>query len=193
MSSPCGNRLDDFRFVLLAHVAEKAHRFVARHDAALDLDVALRDFRHALFDRGEVFRRERPLVGEVVIEAVLDHRADRHLRVGKELLHRVREQMRGGVADDLEPVGILVGDDRDVGVGLDAMSGVDELAVDAAGERRLGETGPDRRRDLGHGDRMIKRTDRAVGQLDVRHKGLRCFLLRTPQGIKNSALRRYFK
>ncbi len=61
---------------------------------ALDLDVALRDFGHALFDRGEILGRERPLVGKVVVEAVFDDRTDGDLRVGEQLLHRVGEQVR---------------------------------------------------------------------------------------------------
>ena len=40
--------------------------------------------------------------------------------------------MRRRVADDLEPVLVLVGDDRDVRVALDAEGGVDQLAVDLA-------------------------------------------------------------
>jgi hypothetical protein len=35
---------------------------------------------------------------EVVVEAVVDHRADRHLRLGKQLFHCVGEQVRRRVA-----------------------------------------------------------------------------------------------
>ena len=69
--------------------------------------VLLRDLGHALLDRRQVLRRERTLVREVVVEAVLDHRADRHLRVGEQLLHRVGQQVRRGVAQDLEAFGAL--------------------------------------------------------------------------------------
>ena len=99
-----GNRRDDLGLVVLALVPEELHRLVARHHLALDLEVALRDLLHALLDRGEVFRRERPLVGEIVVEAVLDHRADGDLRVGEQLLHRVRQQVRRGMPQDLQPV-----------------------------------------------------------------------------------------
>ena len=58
-----------------------------------------------LLDRREVLGRERALVREVVVEAVLDHRADRHLRVGKQLLHRIGEQVRRRVAEDVEALG----------------------------------------------------------------------------------------
>ena len=101
-----------------------------------------------LLDRREVLGRERPLVREIVVEAVLDHRADRHLRVGEQLLHRIGEQVRGRMADDVEAFGVLVGDDRDVGVAIDHVRRVDELAVDLAGERGLGETRADGRGDV---------------------------------------------
>ncbi len=113
------DRRDDLGLVVLAHVLEELHRLVARHHLALDLLVLLRELGHALLDRREVLRRERALVAEVVVEAVLDHRADRHLRVGKQLLDRVGEQVRRRMADDVEAFRVLVGDDRDVGVAID--------------------------------------------------------------------------
>ena len=55
---------------------------------------------------------------------------------------------------------------------VDDVRGVDELAVDLAGERGLGEAGADRRGDLGDGDRRVEMLDGAVGQSDVGHGGL---------------------
>ena len=45
--------------------------------------------------------------GEVVVEPVLDHRSDGHLRAGEERLHRLGEHMRAIVADELERARIL--------------------------------------------------------------------------------------
>ena len=67
------------------------------------------------------------------------------------------------MADDVEPFGILVGDDRDVGIAIDAIRRIDDLAVDLAGERGLGEAGADGRRDLGDGDGRVEVSDGAVG------------------------------
>jgi hypothetical protein len=64
-----------------------------------------------LLDGSQVLGRERALVGEVVVEAVLDDRADGDLGLGKQLLHRIGQQVRRAVADDLQAVGVLVGDD----------------------------------------------------------------------------------
>ncbi len=138
-----GNGSDDLGLVLLALVAEERHRFVARHFLALNRQILLRDFRHPFFDGGEILGRERPLVREVVVEAVLDHRPDGHLRLREELLHRMRQQVRGGVAQDLDAFGIAFRDDGDFGIGVDAVARVDELAVHLAGERGAREPGAD--------------------------------------------------
>jgi hypothetical protein len=86
-------------------------------------------------------------VGEVVVEAVLDHRADRHLRLGKQLLHRVGKQVRRRVAQDLQAVGLLLGHDGQCVIGRDAVTQVNQLGLralaHAAGQRRLGQPGAD--------------------------------------------------
>ncbi len=87
------NRRDDLGLVLLADRLEKFHRVVALPDFAHDRLIFLRELGHFLFDRRQIFRRKRTLVGEVVIKAVLDHGADRDLRFRKQLLDRIREQM----------------------------------------------------------------------------------------------------
>src|SRR5712691_10596683 len=98
------NRFNDLRLVVLALVLEKIDRVSASHDFPADLNVAPGDLNHALFDRSKVIRRERTGVGKVVIETVLDYRTDRHLSLGKQLLYCVREQVRGGVAQDFQPI-----------------------------------------------------------------------------------------
>ena len=143
-----GNAGDDFGLVDLALIPEELDRIVAAHDTPRDLVIGFRQVAHALFDRDQVLGRERPLVGEIVVEAVFDHRADRHLRIGKQLLHRLRQQVRGGVADDLQPFGVPVRDDGEPHVTVDDVRRVDQLAVDLAGERGLGQPGTDVRRYL---------------------------------------------
>ena len=107
------DRRDDLRLVVLAHVLEELDRVVARHFRAQHLLVLARELGHLRFDRRNVLGREGALVREVVVEAVLDHRPDRYLRLRKQLLHRVGEQMRGRVTDDVDAFRIAVGDDRE--------------------------------------------------------------------------------
>ena len=53
--------------------------------------VAVDDLLHLRLDLRQVVQAERRLAREVVIEAVVDGRADRDLRAGEQLLHRLRE------------------------------------------------------------------------------------------------------
>jgi hypothetical protein len=47
---------------------------------------------------GQVVGRERLVAGEVVVEAVLDRRADGDLGAGEQLLHRLGQHVGGVVA-----------------------------------------------------------------------------------------------
>ncbi len=163
------DRRDDLGLVVLAQRLEIRNRVVARHQLARHRLVLFRELRHLAFDGDQVFGRERALEREIVVEAVLDHRSDRHLRVGEELLHRIGEQMRRRMADDVEAFGVLVGDNRHRGIAIDDLGGVDELAVDLRRERGLGETGTDRRRDVAGRNRMVVAAYRSVGQCNGRH------------------------
>src|SRR5690606_27986124 len=89
------------------------------------------------------------------------------------LLHRVRKQVRRGMANDVEPLRVLFGDDGNPAVVLEPVGEVDHLAVDLAGESRLGETRADRSRDFSDGDRVIERLLGSVRKGDDWHGWLR--------------------
>src|SRR5690606_14482335 len=72
---------DDLGLVVLADAAKELDRAIAIPDLAHDRLVALDDLAHALLDALEILRRERLVAGEIVVEAVLDRRADRDLRL----------------------------------------------------------------------------------------------------------------
>jgi hypothetical protein len=55
---------------------KKGDRFVARHDRALHGNILGGQFLHPRLDALQVLGGEGALEGEVVIEAVFDHRAD---------------------------------------------------------------------------------------------------------------------
>ena len=108
--------LDQLHLVGLAFtpvaVERDRYRDVLAHERLVSLDV----LAHPRLDRGEVVLVERDAVGQVqvVVEAVVDRRADRDLHARIELEHRLREHMRGVVADQLERlVAALLGDDLD--------------------------------------------------------------------------------
>ncbi len=73
-------------------------------DAAGEALAALLDLLHLLLDGLEVIGVEGLLDVEVVVEAVLDGRADAQLGFGEQLLHGLRHDVRGGVAQDGQAV-----------------------------------------------------------------------------------------
>ena len=83
--------------------------------------------------------------------------------------NRMANQMRAGVADDLDAFLVLRRDDLQAGVVVDAVTGIDELAIDLAGDGRLGQARADRSGHVLHADRIFELTDAAVGERDVDH------------------------
>jgi len=160
---------DDLCLVVLTQPLEIGHSFIARQHAAYHRLVFGGQLTHALFDGHQVFGREGTAVRKVVIKAVVDHRTDGDLRLWKQLLDGVGQQVGGGVANHLQPFGVLGGDDGQPGVLLDAVAGVHQLAVDLATERGFGQTGANGRSDLGHGHRTGKLTQGTVGKCDLKH------------------------
>ena len=111
----------------------------------------------------------RVAVGEldVVVEAVGDRRADRDLRLRPELQHGLGQDVGRVVADQLERLGDLVGDDLDLLAAAQGRREVAQLAVVLDRERGLGEAGADRRRGVRAGGSGLQRELRAVGKLDL--------------------------
>ena len=122
--------LDQLGLVGLADAFEVRDGLVARPHLAAGRQIALHDLAHLLFDLRQIVGRERRVAREVVIEAVLDRRADGHLRAGEKLLHRHGEHMRRVVPDQLQRFRVFLGDDADLRVVLDGAEQVPLLAVD---------------------------------------------------------------
>src|SRR5207302_5951860 len=114
----------------------------------------------------------------LLAHAVKELFPDGDLRIGKQLLHRVRKQVRGRMPQDLEALRVTLGDDGDIGVRIDAVAGVDQLAVHLPGERGARQAGADRSGDLGYGDGSWKRLRRAVWETDIGRRAGRCILAR---------------
>ncbi|CRM89689.1 hypothetical protein [Pseudomonas sp. 22 E 5] len=144
------------QLVVLATGGEHVDHFGARRDLLDHVVIFFDQLVHALFDRSQVVRSKRPLIGDVVIEAFFNDRADHHFRGWIQLLDRVANQMRARVANDLQPLLILGRDDLQAGIAGDQVAGIDELAVDLAGHGGLGQASTNGCGDLGYGNRMIE-------------------------------------
>ena len=140
-----GNVADDLRLVFLADPLEMGDGLAAIPHLAGDRLVAIDDLAHPRLDLAQVVQGKRFGAGEVVIEPVLDVGADSHLRVGEQLLHRLRQHVRGVVADDLQGLGAIAGDDLQRAAAFQRPLQVDQVAVQLQQQGLLGQ----RRRDRG--------------------------------------------
>ena len=105
---------DQLGLEALALALEQFDGVVALPDLTDQLLVSVDDLGHLLLDGGEVVGRERLLAEEVVIEAVLDGRADGYLGAGEQLLHGLGQHMGGVVANGLQRLGIVAHDQLEV-------------------------------------------------------------------------------
>ena len=163
------NGVDQFALEGLALLLEEVERLIARPDFLHDRPVARDDLAHLLFDDRQVFDRERRLAIEIVIKAVLDHRADGDLRARKKLLHRLGQHMRGVVTNKLQRARIVAAHELEFHVAVDGRGEIGERAVEGHGDRALGERWRDGFGDVEAGNAGLERTGRPVGEGDVDH------------------------
>ncbi len=164
--------LDELDLVRLVLGAEALERLVdgdvLAHERLVGLDV----LAHLLLDALEVRIADRHAVGEleVVVEAVLDRRADRDPHAGIELHHRGREHVRGVVADDVER--LVTGRRDDAELPLAQRRGeVADLPVLLDRQRGAGEPGADRGGGIGAGGAVVELERLAVGKGDLHPAG----------------------
>src|SRR5450830_214458 len=67
------NRRNDLRLVSITDRLEISHRLVARQYLARDRLILLGQLSHLFFDRAQIIRRKRALVGKVIVETVVNH------------------------------------------------------------------------------------------------------------------------
>ncbi|MCY1264939.1 hypothetical protein D9M70_133070 [compost metagenome] len=147
---------DQAQLVVFATGLEHFDHFGARSDFLDHVVIFLDQLLHALFDGRQVVRSERTLEGDVVIETFIDDRTDDHFGGRVQLLDRVANQVGARVANDLQPLFILWRDDLQRRVAVDDVAGVDQLAIDLAGNGGLGQACTDGCGDLGYGNRVIE-------------------------------------
>ncbi len=130
---PFRDRFDDLDLVLLAARAKPLDRLGARDDVSLERQVLRDDLAHLLFDARGVLGRER-LGVEVVIEAGLDRRTDRHLGAGAQALDGVRHHVRSRVSHPrqgiVRNVPLVAGPNGLVGAHANSIAARPELAPD---------------------------------------------------------------
>ena len=159
-----GDGFDEFGLVLLAKPLEVIDSFLAADNPARHRLIAAGDFAHALFDGRQIFGRERARIGKVVVKAVFDDRTNGDLRFGKQLFHRVGQQVGRRVADDFQPLGIFGGQQSDLRILLDQVGQIDEFTVNTSRNGGLGQTGADIGSKVGRGERLVEPAHRSIWQ-----------------------------
>ena len=106
------------------------HRLLANHGESLYRGPLFRKRLHPFFNSAQIILCKTRAVGEIVIETIFNHGADGDLRLRKQLLDRLSEQMGTGMADDLESFGIFCRNDAQICVFLNPVRGVDQTPVD---------------------------------------------------------------
>ena len=109
--------IDQLDLEQLALLPEEVLGLLAAPELLREGRVARDDLVHLGFDLRQIVGMKRLRLGEVVEEAVLDHRADGHLGAGPQRLHGFRHHMRGVVPDQLQRFGIGARHDLDGRIG----------------------------------------------------------------------------
>ena len=113
----------------VAFTFELLEAFVAREEFAGVGKVLLDQLLHLLFDLLEIFGSERGGAVEVVEESGFGGGAVTEFGLREKLEYGGGEQVRGGVAIDLERLGIFVGEDAEIGVFFQRTGEIDQIAI----------------------------------------------------------------
>ncbi len=168
--------LDQLDLVVLLLGAKALERLVDRGLAAVELLGRGDVLAHPLLDRREVGLGDGDAVREVevVVEAVLDRRADRDLHARVQIGHRGGQHVRRVVTNQVERVlPALRRDDLERDPVLQRAREVADLAVDLDGQRGAREAGADRGGGVSAARAVRKVEQRAVGEGDVHRR--RCY------------------
>ena len=139
-----GDGIDQLDLEQLPFGLEVSLSLFTAPDLFCERGVAGNDLRHPLLDLRQVLRQKRFGLGEIVEETIFDHRADRHLSAGPQLLHGFGEHVRTVVADQPQGFGVGSGDEPDRCVSGNGISQIVQLAIERHRHRAPGERGRNR-------------------------------------------------
>ena len=137
---------------------EKCKSVLRRLFKAADLDAGLDDLLHFRLDFGDIVGIKRLCNVKIIVEALVDRRADGELCLGIKALDRLRENMRGGVPERLFAVFVS-----------QRCAQVADLAVNHGGTDVFVQSHGNRLGDFGGGDIFVKFLDDAALEFNVDH------------------------
>lgn len=162
-----GQVVDQLDLVRLVLVDEALADRVALHRAALEGVAPLEDPAHLVLEPLQVRLADRLGEVEVVVEAVVDRRADRDSHAGEDVAGGLSEDVRRRVAQHGEGLGVADADDAHVRAVGQGQAQVAQLAVDLDRGRGLREALADRARAVESGRAVGELELGAVGEVDL--------------------------
>ena len=137
----CRQILDEFDLVIFALLLEEVQGLLTADFLALELEVLLDDLLHLFLDLGKIRLRELTVHVEIVVEAVVDGRADGQLDIGilVETLDGLCEDMRSRVAQCPAAVRILKRQELHLAVFIENGRKIFRLTVYFSSQDLLGE------------------------------------------------------
>jgi len=154
---------------MLTNRLEKFNRRITIPHFTSHGQIFLRQFRHATLDGRQIFGGKRGLMGKVIIKPVFNHWTNGDLCVRKERLDGIRHQMRGGMTNDLQTLGILIGKDGQLRIPLDEERSIHQRTIHAPRQRGLSQAGGNGCRNVCNGHGLVERTFGTVGEANHKH------------------------
>ena len=129
-------------------VGEPPARFVAIDLLANERKLLGDDLPHLGLERLEIFRSERLIDLEIVVEAVLDGRAEADLRVRTEPAHRRGQDVRARMTQHASDSRVPLGEYAKRSTAAKRRAEIEHFAIDADRDRRLQQSLADGRDDI---------------------------------------------
>ena len=134
--------LNQLAFQELAHLLEKLQAFFLGEIHALVGQVGLNELLHLRLDLCQIVFGEGLLAVEVVVEAGLRGRPDAGMRVGEKIGDGGGQQMRGGMAENLQPFGRRRHDELNGPIRFQLGGEIDQLVARFAASASAARRGP---------------------------------------------------
>jgi len=156
--------VDDFGFIFFAHIPEEFHCFLTVPFFTYDFFIALDDFMHAGFDLFQIIRGESFLSGKVIIETIINGRANGDLSFRIQFLDGFGHNMGRIMAQDFQGCFVTTGDDGHIRISRDFASQIPLFTIHQNGQSSLGKTWSNIAGQRHTRHRAIERANGTIGQ-----------------------------
>ena len=140
--------MNNLTFVRLITRGEFGDGLITRSPLLDHWVVCFHQLLNPFLERLEIFRCQLTLVIDIVIETMLNHRPNGHFNPREQLLTCVTDQVCKGVTNHFQTFGVFRGDEGDIRIAIDDVRGVFKLTIDSPTDCRLGQSRPNRLRNI---------------------------------------------